>query len=442
LDIRNQGTEKWQTVSHWQLHEDVTALGFTPDESGLWLLSNKGRDRIALVQLDLASGVEKLVHEDPEVDIEAVFIGPQTQMPMATLSYPDYPFTQALNSRVKEGLEKFKIQTHQGLEILSMDDREALWTVRVFDDRGAYYFLYRQENGEIIALGKDRFDPENHWAAAVKPIALKSRDGLPLKGYLTRPRGAIEAPAPMVLLVHGGPWSRDYWGYDEMVQFLANRGYAVLQINYRGSEGYGRKFKEAAVGEFSGKMHTDLVDAVKWAVDQGIADPSAIAIVGGSYGGYASLVGLTHTPELFACGVAINGVADIGHFVKRLPSNPPPTLRAGISTWHRYVAHPDADQAEKVFERISPLYHAGKLTKPVMIIFGERDSRVSPEQSEMMIKELKRLQKPVRSIQFMNEGHGITRMDNTCEMFQALEEFLGHHLGGRRVGAESQANRS
>jgi dipeptidyl aminopeptidase/acylaminoacyl peptidase len=338
------------------------------------------------------------------------------------------------------GLDTFKIQAHQGLEILSMDHQEKRWTVRVFDDRGAYYFLFDQANGEIVALGENRFDPQNRWTAAVKPVQLKSRDGLTLHGYLTRPRGGCKAPAPMVLLVHGGPWSRDYWEYDEMVQFLANRGYTVLQINFRGSEGYGRRFKEAAIGEFSGKMHTDLVDAVNWAVAHGIADPSAIAIVGGSYGGYAALVGLTDTPELFACGVAINGVADVGRFVKDLPSNPPPTLRAGISAWHTYVTRPDADQAQKVFERISPLYHAEKLTKPVLVVFGERDSRVPPEHSEMMIKELNRLHKPVQSLQFMNEGHGITRLDNTCEMFQTIEAFLARHLGGRSAGGDKKAD--
>lgn len=436
LAIHQEGEPQWRTLLTWGPEVDVDVLGFTSDEKGLWLLSNRGRDRIALVKLDIASGAEHLVFEDSEVDLSSVFLGPQSRVPKAVISFPDYPASYALDPRVQKGLDLFRIKTHQGIEILSMDDQEKIWTVRVFDDHGAYFFLFYEERGEIIALGENRFDSQNRWSSSVRPISFESRDGLPIHGYLTRPRGALQAAAPMVLLVHGGPWSRDYWGYNHFVQFLANRGYAVLQVNYRGSEGYGRNFKAAAIGEFARKMHTDLLDAVNWAVEKKIADPDAIAIVGGSYGGYASLVGLTQTPDVFACGIAINGVSDIGAFIDSLPANAAPTQRPGIATWHTYVADPKDSIARQEYRRVSPFYHAEKLNKPVLIVFGERDSRVSPEQSEKMIAKLKRLRKPVSALQFMNEGHGISRFSNSVEMFTAIEEFLARHIGGRSAGSQ------
>ena len=264
---------------------------------------------------------------------------------------------------------------------------------------------------------------------ATEPIALTARDGLRLHGYLTRPPGYV-APGPMVLLVHGGHWARDYWGYSSVVQFLANRGYAVLQVNYRGSTGYGRAFRELAVGEYAGKMHDDLIDAVRWAVRAGVADPGRVAIYGGSYGGYASLVGMTFTPTEFACGVAIVGISNLVTFYETVP----PYWRLGVMPLlHKYVGDPARPEDRRRLEAKSPLFKAHQVEHPLLIIHGAMDTRVNVRESEQMVAALKQAGKDVRYVVFPDEGH---RRDygnwrNALRHYAEVEEFLAGCLGGR-----------
>jgi dipeptidyl aminopeptidase/acylaminoacyl peptidase len=262
----------------------------------------------------------------------------------------------------------------------------------------------------------------------MKPISFKSRDNLNIHGYLTVPKGTSGENLPMVLLVHGGPWNRDRWGYNPMVQFLANRGYAVLQINFRGSSGYGHNFLEAGADEWAGKMHNDLIDGVRWAIDEGVANPEKIAIMGSSYGGYAALVGLAFTPERFACGVDVFGPSNL---VTLLESSPK-YWKFGMSMMYRHIGNPNNPEDRRTMEAKSPLFHVDKITKPLLIVQGGKDVRVTVKESEQIVAAVRKAGKDVKYIFFDNEGHGIRSWSNMLHYLSKLESFLAKHLGGRK----------
>jgi dipeptidyl aminopeptidase/acylaminoacyl peptidase len=274
---------------------------------------------------------------------------------------------------------------------------------------------------------------ENKLATA-KPVALTARDGLSLHGYLTLPASTGARKLPMVLLVHGGPWRRDRWAEDGtnrwMPNFLANRGYAVLQINYRGSSGYGRAFMEKAIGEFAGRMHDDLVDGVQWAVQQGIADPARVAIFGASYGGYAALVGATFTPEVFACAASFVGASNLALLLEKVP----PYWELGIIGWHRYVGDPAKPEDRRDMDARSPLFKVGPQTRPLLVMHGVNDVRVKLEQSELIVQALRKAGRPVEYVTFPGDGHGNQRWPNNLTMYRKTEDFLAQCLGGRSSG--------
>jgi dipeptidyl aminopeptidase/acylaminoacyl peptidase len=234
----------------------------------------------------------------------------------------------------------------------------------------------------------------------------------------------------MVLLVHGGPFVRDIWQYNQEAQFLANRGYAVLQVNYRGSSGYGRDFMEAANGEFAGKMHDDLIDGVNWAVKEGIADAQHIAIQGGSYGGYATLVGLTMTPDIFACGIDIVGPTDLENLNRNFPAYWKPFMHR----WRKAVGDPDNLADRELMRAKSPLFYAGQVKSPLLIIQGANDVRVQQEQADRMVQALRAAGKPVEYLLIAGEGHHIQHWKNRLKLYRATEDFLAACLGGRSSG--------
>jgi len=230
--------------------------------------------------------------------------------------------------------------------------------------------------------------------------------------------------------VHGGPWARDEWGFDDMMQFLSNRGYAVLQVNYRGSTGYGRDYMFAAEGEFAGRMHQDLIEAVDWAVEQGISDPDKVAIMGGSYGGYATLVGMTMTPTRFACGIDIVGVSDLASLLENVPAY----WRPNMHLWDRFVGDPDKPADRERMKQKSPLYHADKAINPLLILHGANDPRVHQDQSDRMVEALEAAGKPVEYVVIGGEGHGFGHWKNQLTFYRKTEDFLADCLGGRSSG--------
>ena len=258
----------------------------------------------------------------------------------------------------------------------------------------------------------------------MQPVSFKSRDGLTVEGYLTMPVG-VAKNAPTVLLVHGGPWGRDAYGFSSLVQMIANRGYAVLQVNYRGSTGYGKAFLNAGDREWAGKMHDDLIDAKRWAIAQGYSDPNKFAIMGGSYGGYATLVGLAFTPEEFTCGVDIVGPSNLVTLLKTIP----PYWEPMKAMFDKRVG--SLNNQEDFLRSRSPLFKADRIVRPLLIGQGANDPRVKQAESDQIVKAMRDNNKPVEYIVFPDEGHGFARPDNNLRFFAATEQFLVKYLGGR-----------
>jgi dipeptidyl aminopeptidase/acylaminoacyl peptidase len=262
----------------------------------------------------------------------------------------------------------------------------------------------------------------------MKPIEIRARDGFSLPSYLTLPLDGPGRNLPMVLYVHGGPWTRDTWGYDGDVQWLANRGYAVLQVNYRGSDGFGKKFKNAAMKQFARSMHTDLVDAVQWAVKTGVADPKRVAIMGDSYGGYATLVGMTFSPEVFACGIDMFGPSNLVTLIQSFPVFWGPFLS---TTWYPFVGDPKNEKDRQDMESRSPIFKAEAIRAPLLIGQGGNDPRVPRRESEQMVAAIEKSGGAVTYVVYPDEGHGFVRPENRMDFFARTEAFLAECLGGR-----------
>jgi len=433
LQVRQNGAgDDWKTTVEWSLFDRVSLLDVSDDEKWVWALSNRGRDKIALVKADLASGNETVFFANPDSDVDGALISRKTHVPLGAVFQPGYPKTEIFDARLRDAWAKLSEGKPAIPRINSIDDQERLATISVVTDRGMKHYLYDIDTGKYTLLGDDSLSRLASRLAAVKPIAFTSRDGVTLHGYLTLPVGVKPEKLPMVLQVHGGPWARDGWAQygASFTQFFANRGYAVLQVNYRGSTGYGRAFMEKAIGEFAGKMHDDLIDGVNWAVQSGFADPNKIAIFGGSYGGYATLVGLSFTPETFACGIDVVGPSDLARLIETLPAY----SELGKPWFYRYVGNPANPEDRKRMDAKSPLYKAEAVTKPLLIMQGVNDPVVKQEQSDTMVAALKKAGKRVDYVVFAGEGHGNRKWSNQLTLFRQSEDFLAACLGGRSRG--------
>lgn len=424
---------QWVTAAQWSRWDTLNIFGLHNGGHKAWALSNRGRDKLALVRLDLATGAEELFYERPDVDLDNVTLSRRTREPLVAYSMPGYPARQVFDPALAERLSALAGDQPAEVLISSMDQSDTVFTVAVATDRGSRHFLLREGHAPQF-LGENRLSLIAKDLAPARPISYTARDGLTVHGYLTVPVGAAPQRLPTVLLVHGGPWRRDRWGDGAtsraMQQFLANRGYAVLQVNYRGSSGYGRAHMEKAMGEFAGRMHDDLVDGVRWAVERGVTDPERVAIYGASYGGYSALVGATFTPEVFACAVDIVGVTDIA----RLLEAAPPYWELGLPWWHRYVGNPAVPADRARMDAKSPLYRAEQAQKPILIMQGVNDPRVRLEQSEWMVAALRKAGKEVDYVTFTGDGHGNQKWSNNLTMYRKTEDFLAQCLGGRTSG--------
>ena len=418
---------RWESLFTLDGEEYARAVGFTTDRAGLWLLTNQGRDRYALVRLDLATGITAVAHEHAVVDVETAGVSTLTGQPLFAIAHPDYPESRVFDATLSSDLAPLGEPGPAEVRILSFDDAERLATVRVSRDRGREHHLLDRRTGTRTLLSRSAMAPYADRLARVEPISLTSRDGLTLRGYLTRPPGA-RARVPMVLLVHGGPWTRDYWGYNGTVQFLASRGWAVLQLNYRASTGYGRAFVEAGVRQHAGAIHADLLDGVRWAVEQGIADPARVAIMGASYGGYATLVGLTFTPEVFACGVDLFGMSNL---VTQLEGRPSYWTWSFFEPYYRkYYGDVSRPEDRQRLEAQSPLFRAADVRRPVLVIHGANDPNVKQRESNQIVAALRAAGKDVQYLVLADEGHGaFGDPASALRMYRAIEQFLGACLG-------------
>ncbi|SEH54058.1 Dipeptidyl aminopeptidase/acylaminoacyl peptidase [Mycolicibacterium rutilum] len=418
----------------------VHPMVITPDGTGVWMGSNHTTDRTRLVHVDLASGEETVVDSHPEFDLDPrAIVSPLMPAPLiqdrrsGELLGVRYlgarQVIHALDPHFADVLANLEQLSDGDIGRLSSDESGQRWIVGFNHDRdpGATY-LYDHRSGESRLLYRPlpHLDPEQ--LAPMHPVTITSRDGLALHSYLTLPVGVEATGLPLVLVVHGGPWYRDSWEFNAGVQMLANRGYAVLQVNFRGSIGYGKSFTRAAIGEFAGKMHDDLIDGVNWAVEQGYADPTRVAILGGSYGGYAALVGVTFTPDVFAAAIDYVGISDLANFMRTLPAIARPHL---ANNWHTYVGDPDdPDQLADIMSR-SPITRVAAIKTPLLVIQGANDVRVVQAESDNLVNALRARDVDVEYLVQGAEGHGAVNPENVMEMWHRIDRFLARHLGGR-----------
>lgn len=414
----------------------------TPDGAGLLIGAYGDSDDLRLIRLDRDTGEETVISavEGSSLDIlgtmapgvlpPTVFTSRRTGEVIAARFVSDRPHIEVLDKSFAEVYAALSKLSDGVLGTLHSDDSERRWVATFIHDRDpATTWLYDHATGQSRVLFRPypHLDPAH--LAPMKAVAFDARDGLPLHGFLTLPVGVDPEDLPLVLLVHGGPWMHDVWGYNPQVQLLANRGYAVLQVNFRGSTGYGRRHTTAAIGEFARAMHTDLLDAVDWAVAQGHADPQRVGIMGGSYGGYAALVGAALSPDRFAAAVDYVGVSDLENFMRSLPPFTRPFM---ANSWFRYVGDPDDPAAAEDMRARSPVTMIDQITTPLLVAQGANDARVVQAESDNIVTPLRERGIPVEYILATDEGHGFDNSENQVRLHRAIERHFGTHLGGRQ----------
>lgn len=406
--------------------ETLTPLFFTFDNQNIYAASNLGRDKTAIVEYDIAAQREvRELYAHPEVDVTSLSYS-RKHKALTTIAYTtwkrEYHFLSEERARLQARLEQ---ELTGEIAIVSSNKAEDELLVRTYSDRslGAYYHYSASTDALTLITTVGEWLPEAE-LAAMQPITYTSRDGLTIHGYLTLPQGVPHRDLPVVVNPHGGPWVRDNWGFNPEVQFLANRGYAVLQMNYRGSTGYGRAFWEASFKKWGLEMQNDITDGVQWLIQEGIADPKRVAIYGGSYGGYATLAGITLTPEVYACAVDYVGVSNLFTFMNTIPPYWEP-FRAML---YEMVGNPDDPTDKARMEATSPVFHVDKIQAPLLIAQGAKDPRVAQAESDQVVAALRERGIEVQYLLKENEGHGFRNEENRFEFYEAMEAFLATHL--------------
>lgn len=425
LLYRENENESWHTVITTNFKESLTPLFFTFDNKFLYASSNIERDKNAVIRYDIKNAAEaEVIYEHPEVDVYTLAYSRKRKV-ITSVIFNTWKRervlldkeTEKIFNRLEKDLGEYEIL------ITDNDDNEEKFIIRTYSDRslGAYYIFDKAADTLTKISDVSPWINENEMAE-MKPVTYQSRDGLLIHGYLSLPLGAEHKNLPVVINPHGGPWARDYWGFNPEIQFLVNRGYAVLQMNFRGSVGFGRKFWECSFKEWGKTMQNDISDGVNWIVEQGIADPARIAIYGGSYGGYAVLAGLAFTPDLYAAGVDYVGVSNLFTFMNSIPAYWKPYLEM----LYVMVGHPERDK--KLMEDASPVFHVDKMKAPLFIAQGKMDPRVNINESDQIVKALKERGIDVPYMVKENEGHGFLNQENKFDFYREMETFLAKHL--------------
>lgn len=413
----------------------TSPAGFTTDGKTLYWIDSRGRDTSALLAQDVASGAKTIVAENAKADIGGVMADPKTGVVQAWSANYMRNEWAAIDPVIGKDLAFLRSKLKGDVNVTSRTDNDDLWVVSVDPVTAPpSTHLYNRKAKTVTLLYVGRPELEGAPLVAMHPREIKSRDGLTMVSYLSLPPGSDndgdgrpEKAVPMVLLVHGGPWARDNYGFNGSHQWLANRGYAVLSVNFRESTGFGKKYTSAGDQQWGLKMHDDLIDGVDWAVKQGVTTADKVAIMGGSYGGYATLAGLTVTPEKFACGVDIVGPSNLETLLKTIP----PYWTAGIEQFHQRMGNPNTADGLALLKAASPLYKADKIVKPLLIGQGANDPRVNQAESDQIVTAMKAKNIPVTYVLFPDEGHGFARPANRIAFNAVTEGFLSTCLGGR-----------
>jgi dipeptidyl aminopeptidase/acylaminoacyl peptidase len=431
--VRDEPDADWRVLLEVGQDDALTSelVAFTLDGAGLWAVSSVGANAGRLVRIDCATGESEVIVEDPQYDVSAVRLHPDTREPQAVVFVKERTAYQVLDPAIADDIAGLQAVEHGDLTLLGRDDADSTWLAGFMADDGPVrYYAWDRDSRQATFLFDHQPALSQYQLAAMEPFSYTARDGLTIHGYLTFPPGAGRENLPTVLNVHGGPWARDMWGFDAQAQWLANRGYLCVQVNYRGSTGYGKDFVNAGDREWGAKMHDDLVDAVGWVVGQGHADPAKVAIYGGSYGGYAALVGAAFTPDVFCCAVDIVGPSNLKTLIESIP----PYWAPMIAQFHTRVGNPDTEP-DFMWER-SPLSRVGDIRVPLLIAQGANDPRVKQAEAEQIVAALTERGIDHEYLLFPDEGHGFAKPENRLKFFAAAERFLARHLGGRYEEAE------
>ncbi|MDA3818676.1 MAG: S9 family peptidase [Prolixibacteraceae bacterium] len=422
---RDTEDEEFEKVLSLNFRQTMQPLMFTFDNKNIYALSNIGRDKEALVKYDIKNANEiEVLFETDQADVSGVNYSKKDKKLLWVNYYTAKKQvyfldedTRLMYNRVDEALP--------GVEIAFVSENKAedKFMIRTYSDKtwGSYYF-YDKETDDLLKIAEVSPWIEADNMAEMKPISYKSRDGLTIHGYLTLPKGYEPEDLPVVVHPHGGPWARDYWGFNPGVQFLANNGYAVLQMNFRGSTGYGREFWEKSFKQWGQTMQDDITDGVYWLIDQSIADPDRISIYGGSYGGYATLAGLAFTPDLYAAGVDYVGVSNLFTLLKTIP----PYWEPQLDMFHAMMGHPVEDSLMMV--QVSPVFHADSIKAPLFVAQGANDPRVNINESDQIVEALESRGVDVQYMVKEDEGHGFRNEENRFDFYRAMIMFLDEHL--------------
>jgi len=422
----------WDVLLTWGRDDALTSapLRFTKDNSAIYLQDSRNANASRLVTLDVATGAVSVIAEDPTYDLGNVMFNPDTYEVEAVVFTRDRDEWKIIDESVRADIDAVAALDHGDYFIYDRDDADKTWLAGFTKDDGPVsYYAYDRESKKGTFLFVHKPDLNDYDLAPMEPVSFTSRDGKTVHGYMTFPPDKGRTNLPMVLNVHGGPWYRDTWGFNPEAQWFANRGYICFQINFRGSTGYGKDFLNASDKEWGGAMHDDLIDGVNWAVEQGYADSEMIAIYGGSYGGYAALVGATFTPDVFCCAVDIVGPSNLITFINSIP----PYWSTFLALMYQRIGNPETE-AEFLKSR-SPLSKADQIKIPMLIAQGANDPRVNQAESEQIVEALKKNGVDHKYMLFPDEGHGFAKPENRLKFYEAAEEFLAKHLGGRAEGA-------
>ncbi|MDD5779549.1 MAG: S9 family peptidase [Bacteroidales bacterium] len=426
---RDNDTEEFRPVLTTNFKEEVAFLDFTADNSLVYAATNLGRDKIALVLMDPATCEEKeFLFEHPKYDVSGIaYSRRRGKLLTVFCSGHKDPVRHYFDSDEKALRNRIKAHfPHHKVGVADTDKAEENLLLYVGSDRtrGAYYFYNVQEDKPRLLAETAPWLREED-LVEMHPVCYTTRDGLEIEAYLSLPHGYTPDTAkglPTIINPHGGPWARDKWGFSSETQFLCNRGYAVFQMNFRGSTGYGRRFLEAGYKQWGRAMQDDITDGVEWLKARGISDPKRIAIYGGSYGGYATLAGITYTPHLYACAIDYVGVSNLLTFMQTIP----PYWKPMLEMMYEQVGDPVRDR--EMLEACSPALHADRIVAPLFIAQGANDPRVNKAESDQMVAALRARGVEVDYMVKENEGHGFHNQENRFDFYRAMERFLARHL--------------